>query len=34
MLKIQKISTVALMLSAVVSTNIFAEGKTDAKFNE
>ena len=34
MLKIQKISTVALMLSAVVSTNVFAEGKTDAKFNE
>ena len=34
MLKIQKISTVALMLSAVVSTNVFAEEKTDAKFNE
>ena len=34
MLKIQKISTVALMLSAVVSTSVFAEEKTDAKFNE
>ncbi|VEH68689.1 FKBP-type peptidyl-prolyl cis-trans isomerase [Rodentibacter pneumotropicus] len=34
MLKIQKISFAALMVSAVVSGAVFADGKADAKFND
>ena len=34
MLKIQKLSLAALMVSAVVSGNVFADEKADAKFND
>ncbi|MBF0752492.1 MULTISPECIES: FKBP-type peptidyl-prolyl cis-trans isomerase [unclassified Pasteurella] len=34
MLKIQKISLAALMVSAVVSSAVFADEKTEAKFND
>ena len=34
MLKIQKYSLVALMVGTVVSGSVFANEKTDAKFND
>lgn len=34
MLKIQKLSLAALMVSSVISGSVFAEEKTDAKFND
>ncbi|WP_109079211.1 FKBP-type peptidyl-prolyl cis-trans isomerase [Aggregatibacter kilianii] len=34
MLKMKKVSALALVLSAVVSHNVFAESKADAKFND